>query len=99
MPDDGRERELRSGPSPGTRRWTAWRDEAQAAAAADRQSVVKARAAQKRRAAHETRSPIPVGAGLLAALLLLIAGWFIFDRMHCDPFYADVGMSRRQMCR
>jgi hypothetical protein len=100
MSDGPREPESSGGASPEAQRWTSRQKEARAAAAADRERVLKQRAERNRRIEQELQNPAVFGFSLLVVLLLLAAAWFIVDRMRCDPFYSDISHSRlRKTCQ
>lgn len=99
MTDDAPERQSGAGASPEARRWKARRDAARAAVAKDRELARKTHAEQKHHIEHEPHNPIAFYIGLLAVALLFIVTWFIVDRMRCDPFYSNAGLSHLHVCK
>jgi hypothetical protein len=87
------------GATPEARRWAARLDEVRAAAAADRERALAERAERDRRIEREHLNPVAFAFGLLAVMLLLLVGWFVVDRMRCDPFYSNAGLARLHACR
>lgn len=70
-------------------RWTARQVEIRAAAAADRKRVQDARAEQQQRLTQDYHSPGAFILGLLVMVFLVIGGWFLINRMRCDPLFAN----------
>ncbi len=70
-------------------RWAARQAEIRAAAAADRKRAQDARAEQHRHLTQDYHSPGAFILGLLVMAFLVIAGWFLINRMRCDPLFAN----------
>ncbi len=99
MPDGAREQKSTSGGSPAKSQWAAWQAEMRAAAAEDRERVLKALVEEDRRIQQEYRNPVAFWLGLLAVMVLCVAGWFIVNAMRCDMFYSTVTLAQRPACR
>jgi hypothetical protein len=85
--------------SRGARRWAARQEEFRAAVAADRERVLKTQAEQRNHIEQGYGNHAGFFLGLLALLLLFAAGWFIIDRMRCDPFYASISRLSSHTCQ
>lgn len=75
-----------------------------------RRAVDTARAVDNARAAmaahlrhQDTRlgyqSPRGVWIGLILVLVLIVAGMWVIDSLHCDPLASDIAMLKKDACR
>jgi hypothetical protein len=98
MNENTQKRESREGATPQAQRWSARRQEAQAAAEADSELARRQRIKHDRDVEREEHNPALFALGILGVLLLLVVAWFVLDRMRCDPFYAQINHLHRQVC-
>jgi hypothetical protein len=96
--DNARERDAATGASPEARRFAARQREFHVAAATDRLHHIVANERTRHEMEQESLSPTPFYIGLFAVLFLLVAGWFILDRMRCDSFYSTIPLAKRASC-
>lgn len=72
------------------REWAARRAEFRAAAASDRARAAQERENTTRAMEQEVTNATPIYIGLVAVVLLVIGGWFVLDRLRCDPILGKV---------
>lgn len=87
------------GATPEARQWVARRDAVRRAAEADRAAAAETDEDRAREADRDGPNPVALLGGVGVLVLILLACWFLFDRMRCDPFYSDRGLVHRQACR
>jgi hypothetical protein len=85
--------------SESTKKWVEHRREVDRARAVD-----NARAAMAARMRHQElrlgyQSPRGVWVGLILVAILLVAGLWIVDSLHCDPLASDIALLKKDACR
>jgi hypothetical protein len=75
--------------SSAAQRWATRQEEIRAAAVADRKRAQDARAEQQQHLRQDYHSPGAFILGILVMAFLVIGGWFLINRMRCDPLFAN----------
>jgi len=96
---DGKDKDLDGGQTAETRKWVAWRDAVRADAARYESQARAERDARDRQIKEDYHNPAAIWIGLAVLAALVVTGWFIVDRLTCDPMYSDLGMSHSRACR